>query len=132
MKKGVIITFIISTIIFLAIGTVLMLITVPQAKPISDSGNKYESIPKNDYTYVPTKDITTESIIEQYNVNEAYINDLIKNRYYKPGNADPFTNGVSSSSNTNPDPSDNTGNGTGTSSSSNPSNSGTPSGAPAK
>lgn len=108
MKKGVVITFISSTIIFLAIGTVLMLITIPQAKPISDSGNKYESIPKNDYTYVPTKDITTESIIEQYNVNEAYINDLIKNRYYKPGNADPFSD-VSTSS-----PASNNGNGTGT------------------
>lgn len=102
MKKGTIITFVLSIIVFLAIGFVIIILITPQANPGVYTKTEYESISKNDFVFVPTKDITANGVEQNYEVDREYLNTLERNQGYKPRkNNNPFSNGNNTSTNNN-------------------------------
>ncbi len=98
MKKGTIITFVLSVIVFLAIGFIIIILITPQANPGVYTKTEYDALSKNDYVFVPTKDITADGVEQNYEVDREYLNNLEKNQGYKPRkNNNPFSNGNTSS-----------------------------------
>lgn len=97
MNKGTITTFVLSIIVFFAIGTVVILLITPSANPGVYTKVEYESLERNKYVYIPTKDISAEGPIENHEVDREYLNNLEKNKGYKPrkNNNNPFSEDAS-------------------------------------
>lgn len=92
MSKNTLIIIVSIVVVMFSIALVLLLILIPQVKPISsDLINKYEQINKLDYTYIPTKDDIDINLIQEYNVTEGKIISGIRNKNYLPGNDNPFS-----------------------------------------
>lgn len=91
MKKTILITFSMSTIVLAtAVVIMLMLLLPKQVIALQTSIESYTGIEKATYTYVQTKDITKEALLKEYKVSDNDINNF-KNTYkYQPGNSDPF------------------------------------------
>ena len=94
MKKGTIITFVLSVIIFFAIGTLVVLVITPEANPGVYTKVEYQALERNKYVFIPTRDVTPEGIIENHEIDREYLNNLEKNKGYKPRkNNNPFETG---------------------------------------
>ena len=91
MNKSTILVFILSVMIFASIGAVAV-IMIPDSNPESLTVKKYETISREDYTFVDTKNISLDSIEQKYEVDREYLNKLIKDQNYKPGTTNPFAN----------------------------------------
>ncbi|MNP55493.1 hypothetical protein D3C76_1501480 [compost metagenome] len=75
----------------------------PQQINVVDSNVKeYKGITKSEYTYQQTKNISKESLVQEYDISQDDILNFQKYNTYKPGNSDPFTP-ASDVGTTNPD-----------------------------
>ena len=94
MKKGTIITFVLSIIVFFAIGIIVILVITPEANPGVYTKVEYEPLEKNKYIFIPTKEITADGIVQNHEVDREYLNNLEQNKGYKPRkNNNPFSSG---------------------------------------
>lgn len=94
MKKGTIITLVVSILVFLGIGFFTIVLVTPQSDPIIYNKVEYKPLARNEYVFIPSKDITAEGVEQNYEVDREYLNVLEKNQGYKPRkNNNPFSSG---------------------------------------
>lgn len=92
MVKKYVITFSISVLLLFSTCVILLMIMVPQQQTaVNTSVEKYERANTTDYQYVQTKNITKETLVREYTIDESDITSFKKYNQYKAGNSDPFT-----------------------------------------
>lgn len=92
-------------IVLISITLIALLILLPQENTTQGLvGKEYEKISKQNYTYVPTKGITEETLIQEYNVDSETVKEGKSDKNYNPGNTDPFTAKTTTGETTNPNP----------------------------
>jgi adenine-specific DNA methylase len=92
MDSKYIITFSISVIVLFTIGIVMLMLMVPQQSTIITTDiDEYSKIIRSKYTFEKSKNISKESLIQEYDITSQDIQSFQKYRVYQPGNSDPFT-----------------------------------------
>ncbi len=92
MVKKYVLTFSISVLILFSLCIILLMLMVPQQQTsLNGSLTEYEQINTQEYTFVPTKDISQESLIKEYRITATEISSFEKYNQYKAGNSNPFT-----------------------------------------
>lgn len=92
MVKKYVITFSISVLLLFSTSIILLMIMVPQQQTtVNASVEKYERVNTTDYQFVQTKNITKETLVREYTIDETDISSFKKFNQYKAGNSDPFT-----------------------------------------
>lgn len=116
MDKKYIVTFSISVLVLFTVGIIMLMLLTPQQVSVVDvNQNEYQSLTRSTYTFEKTKDISQESLVQEYSITTDDILNSKKYNNYNPGKSDPFTpqsdlnNG--SNNNNQPDATDKTTNG---------------------
>lgn len=92
MDKKYIITFSISVMVMITLTIVMLMLMIPQQNIITSSELKnYNEILKSEYTFSNSKNISKDTLIQEYDVNSEDMQKYERYNQYKPGNADPFT-----------------------------------------
>lgn len=119
MKRAYVITFCITFLILVTVVMISFMILLPQQTTLTmKSIEEYSAIKKSDYTFAQTNLISFDSLVKEYSITDAQIQNFKNNQQYIAGNSDPFvdtkntTNTGNSSGTTNTGTQGNTNNGT--------------------
>lgn len=100
-NKNYLVTLGVSALIMITLSVIIFMLMLPKQSSVSKGAIKeYEQMPKSQYTFESTKDISSEPLTKQYSITTEDMNDFKATSQYKTGNSDPFAPKSSSSSST--------------------------------